>query len=418
MTSKIANLVQQTTTGTGTGNLTLSTINGKQSFDTAFGHAATTDVFYYFISNRDAAEWEFGTGHMSDATTLVRDTVIASTNTNAAVSFSAGTKDVVNDLPQSVQTMLETIGGVTSGLALYASSGSVGGATNLKIDAAGNANLGVYTTTDPSAPSTGTTLFSRSRCGKTDLAAINTTNRWVDFQPNLGACRTTIWRATGFSSTAFSQVAGGIASAAGTATAKTWANTNLATSMFAAVSYVSSASSGSTAGVAGAATAGAWRGNASGLGGFDYRCRFIINTVQTNMRWFVGMTAGNTSGIGNNDPSGLVNMLGFGIDSGQTTVRFLTNDGSGACTATDLGANFPATTANVIYEARLYCKPNDTVVYYSLERFDSVQFTEGSASSNLISNTIQIFPQFSVNNGSTAAAVAMDLVSMYLTQDS
>lgn len=103
MAAAVSNLVHQVTTGTGTGNLTLSTLSGKQSFDTAFGHAATTNFFYYFISNQSAAEWEVGTGHMSDATTLVRDTVLLSTNANAAVSFSAGTKDVTCDLPASMQ---------------------------------------------------------------------------------------------------------------------------------------------------------------------------------------------------------------------------------------------------------------------------------------------------------------------------
>lgn len=94
-----ANLVHQISTTTGTGNFTLSAVNGKQSFATAFGTGVTTDVFDYFISNEGAAEYERGTGHMSDSTTLVRDTVIESTNSNLAVSFSAGAKNVVNDIP-------------------------------------------------------------------------------------------------------------------------------------------------------------------------------------------------------------------------------------------------------------------------------------------------------------------------------
>ena len=98
-----ANLVHQTSTTTGTGNFTLSTVNGKQSFDTAFGHAATTNVFDYFISNQAAAEWERGTGHMSDATTLVRDTVLEGTNGTSPVSFSAGLKDICNDIPAAKQ---------------------------------------------------------------------------------------------------------------------------------------------------------------------------------------------------------------------------------------------------------------------------------------------------------------------------
>lgn len=102
-----SDLVHETTTGTGTGNLTLANVNGKRSFNTAFGNGAPTNVFDYYISNREAAEWERGTGHMSNATTLVRDTVIKSSNADAAVSFAAGTKDVTNDIPAANQAQLD-----------------------------------------------------------------------------------------------------------------------------------------------------------------------------------------------------------------------------------------------------------------------------------------------------------------------
>lgn len=97
-----ANLIHQTSTTTGTGNFTLVTVNGSQAFATAFSTGGT-NVFDYFISSRDSAEYERGTGHMIDATTLARDTVIESTNANAAVSFSSGTKDVCNDVPAGKQ---------------------------------------------------------------------------------------------------------------------------------------------------------------------------------------------------------------------------------------------------------------------------------------------------------------------------
>lgn len=100
---EIANLVHQTSTDTGLGNFTLTAVNGKQTFDQAFGHGSTQNVFFYFISNESAGEWEEGTGHLSNATTLVRDTVQQSSNANAAVNFTAGTKDVVNDLPSQYQ---------------------------------------------------------------------------------------------------------------------------------------------------------------------------------------------------------------------------------------------------------------------------------------------------------------------------
>ena len=97
-----SDLVHETSTTTGTGNFTLTNANGKRSFNTAFGTGGT-DIFDYYISNRDAAEWERGTGHLSAASTLVRDTVIASSNSNNAVNFSAGTKDVTNDVPATSQ---------------------------------------------------------------------------------------------------------------------------------------------------------------------------------------------------------------------------------------------------------------------------------------------------------------------------
>lgn len=111
-----ANLVREETSSTGTSTLTLSAVNGYVRFSDstyAFGTGGT-DAFWYFISNRNAAEWEIGTGHMSDANTLVRDTVLFSSNSNAAVNFTAGTKDVCNDIPAGMQVRQEG-GAVTNG---------------------------------------------------------------------------------------------------------------------------------------------------------------------------------------------------------------------------------------------------------------------------------------------------------------
>jgi len=95
-------LIHQQSTSTGTGNITLSAVNGKRTFNDEFGTGGT-NKFDYFISNQAAAEWERGTGHLSAPTTLARDTVLASSNANAAVNFSAGTKDIANDVPAALQ---------------------------------------------------------------------------------------------------------------------------------------------------------------------------------------------------------------------------------------------------------------------------------------------------------------------------
>lgn len=88
--------VRDTTTTTGTGNVTLSGTapTGLVDFNAAFG---TNVPFYYTIQGQSGSEWETGEGYLSASTTLVRDRVIASSNSGAAVNFSAGTKDVFCD---------------------------------------------------------------------------------------------------------------------------------------------------------------------------------------------------------------------------------------------------------------------------------------------------------------------------------
>jgi hypothetical protein len=102
-----ANLVHQLTTGTGTGNLPLTAVPGKQTFGAAFP-AGTANECDYFVSHRTAAEWEYGTGHVT-AGVLVRDTVVGSSNANAAVNFSAGDKEVTNDIPAAKQVTTDTV---------------------------------------------------------------------------------------------------------------------------------------------------------------------------------------------------------------------------------------------------------------------------------------------------------------------
>ena len=147
-----ANLVHQTSVSTGTGTFTLVAVNGKQGFANAFSTGGS-NVFDYFISNRDAAEYERGTGHMSDSTTLVRDTIIESTNSNNAVNFSAGTKDVTNDVPALTQVRGP---GSSTDNAIAAFSGTSGGL--LKVAASLGSLVGVQLldTTGTYTPTSGT----------------------------------------------------------------------------------------------------------------------------------------------------------------------------------------------------------------------------------------------------------------------
>lgn len=93
--------VKETTTTTGTGDITLAgAVTQFRSFSSVFasGAVGTYDPIYYAVVGQSGSEWEVGKGHLSGATTLVRDTVFSSSNANALVNFSAGTKDVFNTI--------------------------------------------------------------------------------------------------------------------------------------------------------------------------------------------------------------------------------------------------------------------------------------------------------------------------------
>jgi len=92
----LADRVRDTTTTTGTGTVTLSGTapTGYQNFS-VIGNANTT---YYTINA--GSQWEVGIGtYSSTGPTLARTTVLESSNANALVNFSAGTKDVFVTYP-------------------------------------------------------------------------------------------------------------------------------------------------------------------------------------------------------------------------------------------------------------------------------------------------------------------------------
>jgi len=92
--------VRETSTTTGTGAMALGgAVVGFQTFAAGVGNSNTC---YYAISLRGGAEFETGLGTLDgDSSDLTRTTVFQSSNSDNAVSFSAGTKDVFVTLPAS-----------------------------------------------------------------------------------------------------------------------------------------------------------------------------------------------------------------------------------------------------------------------------------------------------------------------------
>lgn len=124
----LADRVQETTTTTGTGAVTLAgAVTGFQTF-AVIGNGNQT---YYTIAEQTGGAWEVGIGtYTSSGTTLSRDTILSSSNSGSAVDFGAGTKNVFVTYPSGKSVNRDVAGDVTvagsiTGEELLASNGLV-----------------------------------------------------------------------------------------------------------------------------------------------------------------------------------------------------------------------------------------------------------------------------------------------------
>ncbi len=114
--------VRETSTTSGTGTLNLAgAVTGFETFVAGVGNSNTT---YYAIHEEGTANWEVGTGTVTDATpdTLSR-TAITSSNSDSLVDFNSGgssnTLNVFCTLPASKAIDMKL---TTAGDILYASA--------------------------------------------------------------------------------------------------------------------------------------------------------------------------------------------------------------------------------------------------------------------------------------------------------
>ena len=110
----LADRVKETTTSTGTGNITLDGAStGYQSF-AVVGNGNTT---YYTIAAQAGTEWEVGIGtYTLSGTVLTRTTVLSNSSGTqpSALNFSAGTKDVFVTYPSGKSVNLDASGNVSA----------------------------------------------------------------------------------------------------------------------------------------------------------------------------------------------------------------------------------------------------------------------------------------------------------------
>lgn len=100
--------VKETTTTTGTGDITLDgAVTQFQSFSNLY---IIGNLVPYAIVGQTGSEWETGLGILSSSSTLQRTFVYESSNSNALVSFSSGTKDIFATIPAFLMSRIEPMG--------------------------------------------------------------------------------------------------------------------------------------------------------------------------------------------------------------------------------------------------------------------------------------------------------------------
>jgi hypothetical protein len=287
---------------------------------------------------------------------------------------------------------------------------------NSSVTIADDGSLTVPSVSAPATPAGDTiTLLSRDVASREMLSVVPPEGNEYQLQAWWARHFTGKFQPTG-SGTAVA-LFGAANSATGTATARSPAATNLFTSLI-RIGYVSASTAGSSAGTR-QGLANFWRGNAAGRGGFTYVARFGISDASfvSGSRTLVALSA-TTGAFSNADPSTFLNFIGVGNDAGQTTLRIMSNDGSGTATATDLGANFPCNTVSTdVYELVLYAPPNGSRVDYQVTRLNTGDVATGSITTDLPSSTTFLSPQIWRNNGATASAVGIDVMSWTIETD-
>lgn len=169
-----------------------------------------------------------------------------------------------------------------------------------------------------------------------------------------------------------------------------------------------------------------WRGNADGRGGFFYRARIGQNLNVNGAQQFHGLSAAVVAlATSAGAVSALVNMIGMGYDTtdANTGNWFLyRNDGTGTATKLDLGAN-AARGVDQGFDLIMFCPPYSSGAAQSIwveiwnlntniQVLAATEFT-----TNLPVNTVFMALKNEGNNGAVAAAMNLEISSIYVETD-
>ena len=163
-----------------------------------------------------------------------------------------------------------------------------------------------------------------------------------------------------------------------------------------------------------------WRGNAAGLGGFFFACRFIIGLWPANTcRLFVGLASATGSMVASNTLAGDLVGLWHDTTDGANVLSLATMNNVSSAKTAITGATLAAGQGFDFY---LWGAPNGSLIGYRLVSLNTateiVNTTFNGAT--IPRNTIFMGPHVTMSNGTaniTANTVAIDLARLYIESD-
>ncbi len=397
------------------GEIAINTYDGKLFIKKNDGSDSIVDI-------GKQAEWGSITGtisnqiDISNAINAKQNTLVSGTTIKTINGLSVmGSGDL---------TVSATPGGST-GQIQYNSSGSFAGASNVGIDNGDITILASLTTVNP--PANTVKIFGKNISTRIFPAFLGPSGLDAILQPSAWRQKIGLWNPAG-NSTGAPGVFGMVSpTTVGTATTRTVATTNLFTRTR-RLGYVSFAIAGALCGHYSAA-AQYTTGNGSGLGGIFYSCRFAISDASTvgAARSFIGLSS-SVAAPTNVQPNTLTNSIGIAQLSTDATQLYLVYGGSAAQTAIALGTNFPpqtgsGATTGIVYDFSLFSSPNSNgIIGYRIERVGTSFVAEGTLTpatpgvQTPISTTLLGHRAWRCNN-TTAAAVGLDIITVYTETD-
>jgi hypothetical protein len=256
-------------------------------------------------------------------------------------------------------------------------------------------------------------IYARDRAGAGWLDVQRPSGRFFPLQPHCGVNRIATW-APSTSTTVNTN--GMPRTAVGTVATPTLTTTNLSTSM----RRWRVTSAATVDAVAEERSAGwvCWRGNAAGLGGWNYVNRLSLTTLQATGMGFFGLY-GSTAALATTlTLAAAINCIGIGFQRGtHTNWQLVHNDAAGAPTLIDLGASFPVNSMSNVLTLYIAAAPNGSDIGVRVVEEVSGAAVEFTIASDMPAATQLLSPRNYMNTGSTAAAVAYDCSGVYVETD-